>query len=71
VGTLYVEVPDTGGKLKPVTVRTLITDGNLTAIRTEELKEGDEVIVGLATARAGGPGGGSGQGSPGGGRRPF
>ncbi len=69
-GTLYVEVPNTGGKLKPVVVRTLITDGNLTAIRTDELKEGDEVIVGLATARAGGPGGG-GQGAPGGGRRPF
>jgi HlyD family secretion protein len=69
-GTLYVEVPNTGGKLKPVTVRTLITDGNLTAIRTDELKEGDEVIVGLATARVGGPSGG-GQGAPGGGRRPF
>ena len=69
-GTLYVEVPNTGGKLKPVTVRTLITDGNLTAIRSDELKEGDEVIVGLATAKAGGPGGG-GQAAPGGGRRPF
>ncbi|MCM3877835.1 MAG: efflux RND transporter periplasmic adaptor subunit [Thermoanaerobaculia bacterium] len=69
-GTLYVEVPGTGGKLKPVTVRTLITDGNLTAIRTDDVKEGDEVIVGLATARAGAPGGG-GQGAPGGGRRPF
>ena len=71
-GTLYVEVPNSGGKLKPVTVRTLITDGNLTAIRSEDLKEGDEVIVGLATARAGMPGGGS-SGAPGGGgaRRPF
>jgi hypothetical protein len=64
-------VPGTGGKLKPVAVRTLITDGNLTAIRADDLKEGDEVIVGLATARAGGPGGGGGQGAPGGGRRPF
>ena len=70
-GTLYVEVPNTGGKLKPVAVRMLITDGNLTAIRTEDLKEGDEVIVGLATARAGGPGGGGAPGAPGGGRRPF
>jgi HlyD family secretion protein len=71
-GTLYVEVPNSGGKLKPVTVRTLITDGNLTAIRSEDLKEGDEIIVGLATARAGIPGGGS-PGAPGGGggRRPF
>jgi len=69
-GTLYVEVPNSGGKLKPVAVRTLITDGNLTAIRTDELKEGDEIVVGLATARAGAPGGGS-QAAPGGGRRPF
>jgi HlyD family secretion protein len=69
-GTLYVEVPNTGGKLKPVAVKTLITDGNLTAIRTDELKEGDEIVVGLATARAGVPGGGA--PSPGGGgRRPF
>jgi HlyD family secretion protein len=69
-GTLYVEVPDTGGKLRPVTVKTLITDGNLTAIRSDDLKEGDEIIVGLATARAGVPGGGT--GAPGGGgRRPF
>ena len=69
-GTLYVEVPNTDGKLRPVTVRTLITDGNLTAIRSDDLKEGDEIIVSLATARAGGPGGGT--GAPGGGgRRPF
>jgi HlyD family secretion protein len=70
-GTLYVEVPNSGGKLKPVTVRTLITDGNLTAIRSEDLKEGDEIIVGLATARAGMPGGGSSGAPGGGGRRPF
>ncbi len=37
-------------------MKTLITDGNLTAIRSDELKEGDEIIVGLATARAGVPG---------------
>ncbi len=70
-GTLYVEVPDTGGKLKPVTVKTLITDGNLTAIRSDDLKEGDEIVVGLATARAGVPGGGTGGAPGGGGRRPF
>jgi HlyD family secretion protein len=70
-GTLYVEVPGSGGKLKPVTVKTLITDGNLTAIRSEDLKEGDEIIVGLATARAGVPGGGTGAPGGGGGRRPF
>ena len=70
-GTLYVEVPDTGGKLKPVTVKTLITDGNLTAIRSNDLKEGDEIVVGLATARAGVPGGAPGGAPGGGGRRPF
>jgi HlyD family secretion protein len=68
-GTLYVEVPNTDGKLRPVTVKTLITDGNLTAIRSDDIKEGDEIIVSLATARAGVPGGGT--GAPGGGRRPF
>ena len=66
-GTLYVEVPNAKGKLKAVTVRTLITDGNMTAIESRDLKEGDEIIVGLATARAGGPA----AGGPGGGRRPF
>jgi hypothetical protein len=61
-----VDVPGTKGKLKPVTVKTLITDGNYTAIEAPDLKEGDEIVVGLATARAGVPGG-----SPAGGRRPF
>jgi len=65
-GTLYVDAAGTKGKLKAVTVRTLLTDGNFTAIETPDLKEGDEVVAGLATARAGAPGGG-----PGGGRRPF
>ncbi|HTS03927.1 MAG TPA: efflux RND transporter periplasmic adaptor subunit, partial [Thermoanaerobaculia bacterium] len=68
-GTLYVEVPNGNGKLKAVTVRTLITDGNLTAIESSSLKEGDEIIVGLATSRAGGPANGA-PGGPGG-RRPF
>ena len=67
-GTLYVEAPGSGGKLKPVTVKTAITDGNFTAIETADLKAGDEIVVGLATARAGAPAGGS---PGGGGRRPF
>jgi HlyD family secretion protein len=74
-GTVYVEVAngDGKGKLRPLTVRTLITDGNMTAVETSDLKEGDEIIVGLATARASAPGapGPGGQGGPGGGRRPF
>ncbi len=50
-GTVHVEVP--GGKLKVVKVKTLLTDGNFTAIESDELKEGDEIVVGLVTARAG------------------
>ncbi|MFI5180840.1 MAG: efflux RND transporter periplasmic adaptor subunit [Thermoanaerobaculia bacterium] len=65
-GTVYVDVPGTKGKLRAVTVRTLLTDGNLTAVESADLKEGDEIVVGLATARAGMPGG-----SPAGARRPF
>jgi len=72
--TLYVEVPNGKVKLKSVTVKTLITDGNMTAIESADLKEGDEIIVGLATARAGASASGSpagGGGPGGGGRRPF
>jgi len=72
-GTVYLEVP--GGKVRPVAVKTSITDGSYTAIESEELKEGDEVVVGLATARAtDGPAGRpvpgmGGGGMPGGGGR--
>lgn len=55
-GEVYVELPT--GKLRTVRLRTTLTDGNLTAIETEELKEGDEVVLGLATARAAGNAGG-------------
>ncbi len=64
-GTVYLEVPGTKGKLRAVTVRTFMTDGNFTAVESKDLKEGDEVVAGLATARAGMAGG------SGGGRRPF
>ncbi|HEY3348508.1 MAG TPA: efflux RND transporter periplasmic adaptor subunit [Thermoanaerobaculia bacterium] len=70
-GTLFVEVPNGKGKLKAVTVKTLITDGNMTAIESADLKEGDEIIVGLATARAGASASGSPAGGGPGGRRPF
>jgi HlyD family secretion protein len=66
-GTVYEEAAGAKGQLKAVPVKTLITDGNYTAVDSAELKEGDEIVVGLATARAGAPGGGR----PGGGRRPF
>jgi HlyD family secretion protein len=68
---LYVEVPGTNGKMRPVVVKTLITDGNMTAIESRELKEGDEIVVSLATARAGGPAGPAGGAGPGGGGRRF
>jgi HlyD family secretion protein len=70
-GTLYVEVPGSNGKLKPVIVKTALTDGNYTAIESRDLKDGEEIVVGLATARAGVQGGSPGGAAPGGGRRPF
>jgi HlyD family secretion protein len=69
-GTVYVEVPNGKGKVKAVTVRTLITDGNMTAVDSQDLKEGDEIIVGLSTARAGAAASSTQGGGPGG-RRPF
>ncbi len=57
-GEVYVELPT--GKLRAVRLKTTLTDGNLTAVESEELKEGDEVVLGLATARAAsGAGGGA------------
>lgn len=57
-GEVYVELPT--GKLRVVRAKTTLTDGNLTAVETDDLKEGDEVVLGLATARAGsGAGGGA------------
>jgi HlyD family secretion protein len=61
---VYVELPT--GKLRAIHVKTALTDGNVTAIEGDALKEGDEVILGLATARAmansGGGGGSRGMG---------
>ena len=60
---LYVELPS--GKLRAVHVKTSITDGNVTAVETDQLKDGDEVVLGLATIRAmsnGAQGGGRGPG---------
>ncbi|MCC6133183.1 MAG: efflux RND transporter periplasmic adaptor subunit [Acidobacteria bacterium] len=68
-GSVYVEGQD--GKLRRVPVRPLLTDGSYTAVASEVLKEGDLIVVGLATARAldlggssraGGSGGGPGRG---------
>ena len=50
MGVVHVEAP--GGKLRAIAVRTSITDGTFTACESDELKEGDEIVVGLATAKA-------------------
>jgi HlyD family secretion protein len=67
--TVYVMGADK--KLKPVEIRTGISDGRFTQVVSGELKEGDQVVVGLATSKVEGPPpmGGQGPGGPGGGRR--
>jgi len=70
--TVYLLGPD--NKLKAVEIRTGITDGHYTQIVSGDLKEGDSIVVGLATSKvesnappgAGGPMGGGAR--PGGGR---
>jgi HlyD family secretion protein len=68
-----VYILDAEKKLKPVEIRTGITDGRMTQIISGPLKEGDAVVIGVATSKVegpppmGGPGGGGGQ--RGGGRR--
>ena len=61
---VYVELPS--GKLRAIHVKTALTDGNVTAVEGDALAEGDEVVLGLATARAmatsGGGGGSRGMG---------
>jgi HlyD family secretion protein len=59
---VYVELPT--GKLRAIHVRTALTDGNVTAIEGDALKDGDEVILGLATAKAMANSGGGGGGGP-------
>ncbi|HET8775682.1 MAG TPA: efflux RND transporter periplasmic adaptor subunit [Thermoanaerobaculia bacterium] len=57
-------------KLTPVEIRTGITDGRFTHVVSGGLKEGDAVVVGLATSKVEGPppAMGGGPGGPGGGR---
>ena len=56
---------------KPVEIRTGITDGRFTQVVSGELKPGDSVIVGLATAKASTAGSPPGAAGPGGQRRGF
>lgn len=53
--------------LKPVEIRTGISDGRFTHIVSGDLKPGDEVVVGIATSKVEGPPPMGGQGGPGGG----
>jgi len=52
---VYVAVSGSN-KLRPVRVITSITDGTYTAVRSKDLKAGDQVVIGLQTAKAAGPG---------------
>jgi len=65
--TVYVLGADK--KLKPVQIRTGISDGRFTAVVSGDLKIGDPVIVGVATSKVEGPPPMGGQGGPGGGQR--
>jgi HlyD family secretion protein len=65
-----VYIMDKDNKLKPVEIRTGISDGRYTQVVDGAVKEGDQVVVGTATSKVEGPAafGGAGQGPrPGGG----
>jgi HlyD family secretion protein len=47
---VYVEVPGST-KLRPVLVVTQITDGTYTAVLSQSLKAGDQVVIGLQTSK--------------------
>jgi HlyD family secretion protein len=65
--TVYVVLAE--NKLKPVEIRTGISDGRFTSVTEGDLKAGDKIAVGLATARADQQGAPLGMGGRGGGRR--
>jgi len=69
-----VHVLGADGALKAVNVKTGISDGRFTAITEGDLKAGDKIVVGFATAKVGQqgslPGGMGGRGPGSGGRRP-
>jgi HlyD family secretion protein len=68
-----VHVVGQHGILRPVPVRTGLTDGRFTQILEGDLREGDRIAVGPATTKSaqGGSPLGAGQGATRGGRRPF
>jgi HlyD family secretion protein len=67
--TATVYILDANKKLNPVEVRTGITDGRYTQVLSGNLKEGDAIVVGLATSKVEGPPPMGGSGPGGGGRR--
>ena len=66
--TIY-EAQGPKGEPKPVEIRPGITDGRFTQVVSGEVKAGDTVIVGLATAKANAPGATAPGTAPGGGGR--
>jgi HlyD family secretion protein len=60
---------DAEKKLVPLEIRTGITDGRFTEVKSGNLKEGDAVVIGLSTSKVEGPPPMGGQGGPGGGPR--
>jgi len=67
-----VYILDAEKKLKPVEIRTGISDGRFTQVVSGPLKQGDDVVIGVATSKVEGPppmGGQGGPGPRGGGRR--
>ena len=61
-----VYILDAEKKLRPVEIRTGITDGRFTQIVSGPLKQGDAVVIGVATSKVEGPPPMGGQGGPGG-----
>jgi HlyD family secretion protein len=69
--TIY-EAQGPKGEPKPIEIRPGITDGRFTQVVSGEVKAGDTVIIGLATAKANAPGiSAPGTAPGGGGRRGF
>ncbi len=69
--TTVYELQGAKGEPKPVEIRTGITDGRYTQVISGDVKPGDPVIVGLATAKAAAPGTTGPPGAAPGGRRGF
>jgi HlyD family secretion protein len=67
--TQTVYILDAEKKLKPVEIRTGLSDGRFTQVVSGTLKEGDLVVIGMATSKVESAPPMGGQGGPGGGPR--